>query len=88
MIRVFVILTPDAAARMAQASPRDVNEARRLTRALVRLGTLDFEAKISIRFVDRPPPVVESGWSMRIPVVFPGIGEAELRAPGTDFGLE
>lgn len=85
MIKVIVILAPDAAMRLAGALPKDVAEARKRTLALARFWANDLRSEIHISYADGPPPDVRPGSSIRIPVVFRGIGKAELRVVGDVF---
>lgn len=85
MIKVIVVLAPDAAMRLAGASQQDVAEARRRTLALARFWARDLRSDIHISYADGPPPDVKTGSSIRIPVVFRGIGKAELRVVGDVF---
>ena len=85
MIKVIVVLAPDAAMRLAGASRTDVAEARRRTVALARYWARDLRSDIHISYADGPPPDVKTGSSIRIPVVFRGIGTAELRVVGDVF---
>ncbi|HVK81782.1 MAG TPA: hypothetical protein VM915_14335 [Verrucomicrobiae bacterium] len=85
MIKVFVVLAPNAAMRLAGASPQDVAAAQLRILALARRATLEVPAKFWLAYVDEPPPEVDEGWSARVPVNLKGLGPAELRIVGDMF---
>ena len=85
MIKVIVVLAPDAAMRLAGASRPDIRAARRRCFALARFWARDLDGDIHLHYADKTPPEVRIGSSIRIPVVFRGIGKAELRVVGDVF---